>query len=400
MEVHIMEEQSGFFGDFVNEESNDHTAQALMESSELLQQLLLENEHYAQKEKHEPTEGVASLDRTVERYRSIKKARLEQYIELLSSYEPTIKHPLHFFEEWPTNCAHSLYPISEEKSFGGFYFSWNGCGVVVNPSMAFLEAFHQRGHHIRQIHHIFLTNDREESYRPILEIYRLNSLVNQSTNQHHIISYHLNAASHRKLSTRLKPHVKQERNAVRSLEFFEDSEQIEQFTLADELSVSYFPTNGGSLGLQFSLSGTRVTYLTDSTFEETIINQLPATQILILGLQKTDPEDLLKVAYTPDALGYFGAYSLIQSLKPRITFITEFPEDSGDVRLEICRQLRQESTNTPAIFPVDATLSFDLDTLSIRSSDTKRWVEHGSIAVLKGAKPFSPLQYISKDSLL
>lgn len=400
-----MDEQSGFFGAFVNESEGGDTSQALMESSELLQQLLRENDHFTKKspsiEREAPAHAnSSSLDRSVERYRSFKRSRLEQYVEQLSSAQPLPKNPLHFFEEWPKTCSHALYPISEEKSFGGFYFGWNGSGIVVNPSATFLDAFHQRGHQIRQIHHVILTTDHEECYRSILEIHRLNALVNQISPQHHLITYHLNPQSHRKLSPRLKPYVKQERDAVRSLEFFEDSDQIEHIQLGNDLSLAYFPTKEGSLGLQFSLSAYRITYLTDLPYEASVVGQLPDTTVLILGLQKTSPEDLVKLQYNQDSLGYYGASTLIQTLKPQMALITEFPEDGGDIRLEICRQLREECPATEAIFPVDSTLSMDLETLSLRCNDTKRWIDPANCCVLKGAKPFSPLQYLSKESLL
>ena len=117
---------------------------------------------------------------------------------------------------------------------------WKGMGVAINPGRDFLSQFHAQGLHIRDIDAVIVTSDRPDSYEDVPEIYALNYQTNKLSQELKIIHYYLHQHAFQALSGVLKPHFKQERHNLHSLELFLDSPELEKIELSREIQLHYF----------------------------------------------------------------------------------------------------------------------------------------------------------------
>ncbi len=401
-----MDDQTNFFGTFMNEEEKSETSSAVMDSSdELLNQLLLDKDEAtpAAESDDESFTFSTELEEQVERHRALLQSRLDNYIEQ-SQQQPISSSPLLFFEQWPASVNLSLYPLSQVKSRGGFFFAFGGEGVVINPTGSFLDSFHAQGSHIRQIHHVIITGSHPEYLEALKSIYDLNLSLNMRDQSHHLIKYFIEPKAAQAAMRLLKPHFKQEREALRLLDFFEDSAPIEQLSLSNAIELSYFQSSADNLGVSFSLTREgeqpqKISFLSECNFSEDLYTRLQGSDILILGVGNVTAEDLSRSNYLSGSLGYNGIASLLEAVSPRLALLTQFPQETGDIRLELSRKLKEKFSQT-SILPVDQQLAFDLETVMMRCSETKRWIDPVDAVVLKNAKPFGPLKFLSKDFIL
>lgn len=300
---------------------------------------------------------------------------------------------------------------------GGYFVRWNGKGVVVNPGERFLENFHAAGLHIKDIDFVVVTQDQAAALKDVEAIYELNYRVNKMDANLHIIQYYLNQQAHRQLSSTLKPHFKQERNTVHSLELYVDSPDVESLPLADGIVLEYFPTFSpehepdkvlNTVGLRLVLESgkfrTSVGYVSGTAYSPVLAQHLSGTEVLVTGFGSTEANDYGKVAYNDDCLGYFGTHSLIEEIAPQLLIASEFTGTDGDIRVEVAKKLRQETTyqthSPTVVLPGDSSLTLDLETQRVRCTVTGTYVEPTQVHVVKSSEAFGSLGYLSPSCFL
>ncbi|MBS4169234.1 hypothetical protein [Parachlamydia sp. AcF125] len=293
----------------------------------------------------------------------------------------------------------------------GSYLRWNEKGIAINPGVHFLHHFHEQGLHIRDIDYVIVTQDRPLCYAGIKQIYDLAYKVNRLDTEPKIIHYYLNQKAYQELSLILKPHFKQERNTVHSLELFVDSTDMEKIELNEDIVLHYFPVakdkTSQTLGIRLDLrlleapySEIKCGYYSGGAWSPSLGNFLKNCDVIIAGLGNTSPHDYGKHRYNENSLGYFGCMTLLDEARPSLFLFTELDGTQGDIRLEIAKKMRAECKNQTVILPADCNLAVHLKKRQIQCSLSKKWVDPQEIHVVKASMPFGKLSYISNRHFL
>lgn len=354
-----------------------------------------------------------------------KPALNDNFFSILHGFDPSINT----YRDQQEILPSFLLPNTQRKTGGGYFFKWNGTGVVINPGPGFLTNFHRQGHHIRDIHAVIVTTSHSEQYTDLKNIYDINYRLNAASDKLHTINYYLNQQAYRNLATLLKPNFKQERDTVHCLELYVDSPDMETMELASGISLRYFPTTSrmgssdnttgvnpiqmGNLGLRFDLTGntsyspdetTTIGYVSNTSWTTHIADQLRGANCIIAGFGNTSTDDFSKIKYQNDSIGYFGMTSVIEEIAPKMVIATEFGGREGDIRLEAIKKLRQEASysshNETTALPGDYGLLVDLSTQRVLCSISNTLVEPAQVRVTKSQDNFGRLSYLSSNCFI
>lgn len=315
----------------------------------------------------------------------------------------------------------SLQPKSGKE---GLFLKWNGKGIAINPGINFLSSLHLQGLHIRDIDVIIVTYEASEIFASIKEIYDLNYKLNQVAAELHIIHYYFNEKAYQFYAPQLKPNFKQERSALHCLELFVDSPDVETIDLGGGILLHYFPTafqeafkerrisEPSALGINLelttsqeglSLPSIRLGYVGATSWSPLLAHLLGPCDVLVAAFGSTSPSDYGKISYNDDSLGYFGIYSLMEEVRPRILLCTQFDGHEGDIRVEVVQRLRREGKTAEAstvILPADNSFFLNLISNEIACSVSQQPVAAQQVLVVKSPYSFGPLQYLSPTCCL
>lgn len=339
------------------------------------------------------------LEHTIRNFQHHQKEQISHYLDLFKTRPVLKEHCLYLLHGYNSqNKNEPLLTGQSRKTSGGYYLRWNNKGIVINPGLHFLDHFHQQGLHIKDIDYVIVTGDSPSSYADIHEIYELNYQLNKINSELQIIHYYLNPKAYQTLSPMLKPNYKQERNTVHCLEFFLDSPDIEKVELEEGINFYFFPLSSISLGLRFDLSSAtipdlRLGYLSGTPWSSSLAAHLGPCDLLIAGFGTTSSSDYGRLKYNEESLGYYGTYTLLEEIQPKLLLCSEFDGEEGDVRLEVVKMMRQHSSST--ILPVDIQLFLDLATLQIQCSVTKTLVDPRDVRIVKLCDRYGNLHYLS-----
>jgi tetratricopeptide (TPR) repeat protein len=316
------------------------------------------------------------------------------------------------------------------RTNGGLFIRWNGKGIVINPGSQFLKNFHEQGLHIHDIDFVIVTDDKPENYADVKEIYDLNYQLNKVNQQLQIIHYYFNHKAFQDLSRILKPHFKQERHTLHSLEIFLDSPDVEKLELSDGIHLNYFQAshrdvymhsrdtkderkNLSLLGMRLDLktpasqvqdkASVRIGYIGHSAWNPLLAHHLGSCDLLVTGFGNTSPNDFNKISYNQDCLGYYGTFTLLEEIAPKLLLTGEYSGREGDIRLEVSQKIRNEylsqvgssQRQLPVVLPADTGLFLCLKSLKIYCSVSNTWIEPSQIRVIKTADSFGQLEYLS-----
>lgn len=335
-----------------------------------------------------------------------------------------------------------LLTEQSRKMSGGLFIRWNGKGIVINPGKHFLKNFHDQGLHLHDIDFVIVTGSHPEAYADVRAIYELSYQLNKASSELHIINYYFNQHAYLDLSGYLKPHFKQERNTLHSLELFVDSPDVEKIELSEGITLNYFlvaardafSSNNTSfnqnihspgakddrsapaltsVGLKLDLKhtpgshhekgGVRIGYISHAAWNPFMAHHLGSCDILMTSFGHTCPNDYNKISYNPDSLGYYGTYTLLEEVAPKLLLTGEFSGREGDIRLEVLQKMRQEfaantsrsSKHNPVLLPADHGMIMNLASLQMKCSISNAWVDPAQIKAIKTSDTFGKLMYLS-----
>ena len=361
-----------------------------------------------------------SLPQSIQSHLKYQQHQLSLYTE--RSYTATfpIEDFVHTLQGWdstlldtiPNSLSTSQFLKKHSLTQGGVFIRWKGKGIVINPGPNFLNNFHEAGYFVNAIDYVIVTRSEPCYYEDLDAIHSLNYQRNTLAESLHVISYYLNPSAYRELSSKLHPRFKEERNTVNCLEVFYHSPELETIQLSDEHKFSYFANQKDEsdcqIGLRFELSDGDytqiVSYLSGLPWNSIFTSHLRESALVIGAFENTHLDDVNKVKFNTDSLGFNGSSTLIEELSPKLFITCEFSGKEGDIRMDVAKKLREEiayskqgSTN---VLPADKTLLLNLRNLQVRCSINKNFVSSGQIQVVKAQKHFSSLQFISPSSLI
>lgn len=371
--------------------------------------------------------GDTDIEQAIDTFQEVQSRLIVDYFTKWKSRPPMPDHCLYVLQGWEEHLKTSknllgnafddavLSLLTEDalKSSGGIFIRWNGKGIAINPGKNFLKNFHRSGLHLKDIDYVISTNDDPDTYADIKKIHDLAFQLNTKTPELQIIHYYLNQKAFHQLSGILKPHFKQERNAVHRLEWFEGSLEMEKIEICPGICLHYFSwerSAAAPLSLGVRLELTLVERSTISrTFNLGYISgycspfhwvNFGHCDALLMGIGKGICKAKLKK--TPGSNQNNDIQSLINEFSPKLLLCTEFDGFEGDLRLETVRKLREEGSaySSMAILPADNGLFLDLKTLSIKGTFDVSMIDAKAVHVTRSAGAFSTLMYLPPASVL
>lgn len=388
--------------------------------------------------------GNEDIDKRIEAFNDLQAKRLQEYLNYTKKRTAIADNMLFVLNGWDKNLplelnspheanTHGLILTEQtRKSNGGFFLRWNGQGIVINPGEGFLNHFHEQGFSLQDIQVVIVTRDHPSSFADIRAIYDLNNKLNKLGGELQIIHYYLNQKAYQELTSILKPNFKQARNTVHSLELFIDSPDVEKIEIGQGITLQYFlasnqenpykthpnksdENKSATLGIRLELRlphqnegiPIRLGYISGTGWSPLLAHHLGVCDLLLTGFGNTSPNDYSKANYQEDCLGYYGTYSLLEEIAPRLLISAEFGGREGDIRLEAIRRLRQEacasgraSLQETTIIPGDIGLYVDLKNIKIECSVTHESILPNDVRIAKSTDSFGRLLYLSPTCYL
>ncbi|MCB1135605.1 MAG: hypothetical protein KDK78_04985 [Chlamydiia bacterium] len=147
-----------------------------------------------------------------------------------------------------------------------------------------------------------------------------------------------------------------------------------------------------------------MSYVSGTAWTPALVPNLAGSDILIAGFGNTCQDDYSKMRYNSDCLGYFGTYSLMEQVAPKLLLCCEFGGREGDIRMEVVKKMRQEhaygSKQQTVILPGDTGVCVDLRHLLLCCSVSRQLVDPSQVRVTKSDSAFGPLAYLSPSSVV
>jgi tetratricopeptide (TPR) repeat protein len=375
------------------------------------------------------------LEQRIHTFQNTQANWIKKYLDQVHSRQLPEDDCLYYLNGWSIETDswdQGFLAEQSRQTTGGIYVRWKGKGIVINPGQGFLQHFHKQGLHIRDIDFVIVTDDNSKNYAEAKDIYDLTYQLNKISSDLQIIQYYFSQKAFQDLSRILKPHFKQERHILHSLELFLDSPDVEKIDLAEGIILNYFRTgsrhplgsslpkedkispSSSGLGIRLDLkapsnstsedSSVKLGYLCAyAAWNPLLAHYLGHCNLVVTGFGNTTPQDFNRLSYHPEFLGYYGNLTLLEETNPTLFLIGEFGGREGDIRLEAIKKIKQDhsaraaKTSRPlaAILPADVGLCLNLNALQVKCSITQTWVNPHHIKVIKTIDAFGSLKYLS-----
>jgi hypothetical protein len=392
--------------------------------------------------------GTEFIERRIQNFHEQQNILLKNYMDRSMQKRPLEEHCFYLLSsgtleevdqvqtESKSQIPTPLLPEYYRRSSSGFYFRWNGQGIVVNPGVNFLKAFHQKELYITHIDHVIVTTDHQDTYADLKGIYDLNYQYNQvrSSKDPHVIHYYLPSGVFQEMAPELKPNFKQERHMLHALELYLDSPGEESIALSDDITLYYFPIlhpHNSGIGKHASIDETKLAIRLELAAKENMdkpsltplnsvkiamvlggswspemVASLQNIDLLIAAFEKTSETDYKKLTYRQDCLGYYGTYSLLKECSPKLLIVCNFDGSNGDIRLDMVKKIRREiltdtgDLHNSVILPGDRELAINLEEFYISCSVCNHYILPEQVKVTKSKESFGTLRYLCGDCLM
>lgn len=302
-----------------------------------------------------------------------------------------------------------LFPHNGDLQQGGIFFTVAGKGILVNPSSGSLKQLFEAGFTLRDIDVVVVSDYLACDQSEIVLLYNLTRKLNQLNREldvaPHVIRYLLQDAAFVALAPILRPDFREERQSVICLETFAHSQE-EKLELDVSCELIFAMGQNGkklALRLKFASLGMSIGLLSGIGWHRSLADFFEGCKIIIASIGKVSAEDLEKVAFEKENLGYYGLFELASALRsPELLLITGFSREAGDIRLEILQKLKADllkPRHDLHLFALEKGFSLLLDPLSCltRSSGYYPCVDVCQVR-LDGS--FGKIEYIAKEHLI
>lgn len=286
-----------------------------------------------------------------------QQAMLAKKNSLFSSYMRQLEttHTHNIFASctaWQTGSSLDLKLLVNQGEYdrqaGGYFLRYNDFGICINPGPDFLKRLFALGFHLWHIDCVINTSPADSSSFEIELIHSLARQINlqlvENEQEPHVIRYLLHPETYAKKQAKLRPHFREERQAVSCLEPFEEGDERQ---LSDHVLFSY-AAHEQSLLSRFTLPNGVTLGYTSGVWSSAFSSFFQSTDILVCPYS----EELTR--------------SVPESC--RLLFLSEFSLSEADIRLEAAKEIK---THRPAlsILPLEESVVLDLDEMTITAQE-------------------------------
>jgi hypothetical protein len=285
------------------------------------------------------------------------------------------------------NSYSPILSSSDNPSMGGGYFlSWNGKGIVIDPGISYIRNMIERGLRFADIDAVFMTHahiDHCADFEPLLTLlYEYNK--DRSSQRKHLDIF-MNLGALRKFSgwvpmrnPDLRLHAL-EPDSIRRLEnAYGFNVQITPAKHDEILSSEY------AVGLIFNLGkDCRIGITGDTGWDPALNEYYLGCKVFVPHIGSIKVQEFSTPGYFyPNHLGIRGLTALLETVTPEIVLISEFGEEfSGALRVQVTKAvtsvMRQRVRRDMCCLPADVGLKIRLTDFQIQVLDDagrEQWV--------------------------
>lgn len=302
---------------------------------------------------------------------------------------------------------------------GGFFFKFNGLGIVVDPGIGFTTLMHKHNIFIDDIDVVLVTHSHIDHNCDVAALSSLLHDFNRSRESrikvyseylgypasiNHTIEWFLDDTTLNNSTEILdKDHVHRLAELVSQPYCFLESHAV-------ALSITAFHTqhikgSSDSFGLRFEFNLTERSavwgYTSDTSYFDDLISLLAGCDVLVLNISDIYVTDVVHSKLKRSHLGFTGCERLISQIHPNLALISEFCCTNGDYRFEIVRALREKypQLNT-IILPAEIGCSISISAADMECTLCRRLSSISSLKVIRPQHEYEKMQYVCRNCLL
>lgn len=301
-----------------------------------------------------------------------------------------------------------------EKLGGGFYFRFNGKGIVVDPGIGFVTLMHQNNIFIDDIDVVIVTHNHLDHNADVRAIASLLYDYNRNKSRaveffddffsvnkmKHNIEWYLDDATYEMANSELDKGSYNKLSA-----FLPDT----SYDILEGIKIRVFNTdhiknckNTYGLVLEFYEDNEvyKWGYTSDTKYFENLNQYLNGCDVCILNISDIYPKDIKGLVAKNSHLGFDGCINILKECTFNVALISEFCCMNGDYRHEIVKSMRKYVSQDVSIFAAEKGMSVSIDGKSMYCSRCGKDELFKDIKCVRPRNEFEELEYICHDCLI
>lgn len=328
-------------------------------------------------------------------------------------------------------------------SGGGFYFKWNGTGIVMDPGYHFIDNLHACGLNVLDVDIVIITHEHidhnndmrllDDLHYNASKIYYDNKILwdadtgnitSQKTELHKIhwymdeVSYQIALLLNKKDSG-----FSTEYNKLYNMGYVvnKSDKGYKEINLTPDIQMKVFQTNHelekkGSgnkflphtFGCAFECGDeagicTQIGYTSDTAYDKNVpmMDALVGSDILIANISGIYEDDILLQKPKDKHLGYYGCYKLVEELekmapdKLKYVLLSEFSNLIHDIRFDTAKYMQCEIQHNIRqnihVFPAEVGMIIEMKDIKVRCSGCHRYADE--VTILRPEEENGKIQY-------
>ena len=295
---------------------------------------------------------------------------------------------------------------------GGFYFRYNGHGIVVDPGIGFISLMHRNNIFIGDIDTVIVTHAHLDHNCDVSKLSAMEHDYYRTQKRERSFFkkfFKCNDGKPKKINWYMDEdtiHSTQEilgESFVHTLSECCDGHVVH---LCDNIVLCAIRTkhindNRNTYGIKLSFISNSVEYqwgyTSDTCFFDDLGPFFKGSQVLIFNISDIYRSDVEGRKAKRSHLGFDGSFHLLQAAQPPLALVSEFCCTNGDYRHEITKALRAHSGI--CILPSDSGLTIGIEDREVICSLCGKRVSANDIKVARPVKEFGDIQYICPHCL-
>lgn len=356
---------------------------------------------------------------------TVAEIYIKNYIEKWRKGEDDYSSMLYILKEWSSSTPLIFQGLGQVTNVGGgIYIQWYGMGIVIDPGINFVQNLHSRKVSVLDIDVVIVTHNHIDHNSDLKEIEDIkyqcagnilesSSLGLNSQEKEHIrrnIHYYLDPGTYSQFISEIDDENKNE--YIHKFKTNIKGNKLELIKEITNIEIQYFKTihstesnSCHTYGIVLTLRGDIVSrtigYTSDTKYFDELGTYFKNADIIIANISEITLDDLKKVEYKNNHLGYHGCFDLAnhKDVYPELFILSEFWGGKGDIRSLVSEYLQYEIWRQKKdifVIPGDLNLNVDLVKNKIRCTNCGCFFDRDEIQVVNEEGESNSLRYLCK----